>query len=160
VARPSAIIRVTTQGGPFPGVSAAVVRGRAEKMVACLRAQGDLGSGPLEVSIALVDDPTIHELNRVYRKKDRPTDVLAFEMTEPGPTPPARPRLLGDVIVSIETAARQARQRRRRLLDELTMLVAHGLLHLLGYDHRTDAEERDMTKRTRDLVAAAGRRRT
>jgi probable rRNA maturation factor len=124
-------------------VSAATTRRRAEKMLA------HLTLGAVELSIALVDDATIRELNRTYRHKDKPTDVLAFPMDD---------RVLGDVIISIDTARRQAKQRRRPLLDELTMLLGHGLLHLLGYDHRTDAEERQMTSQTRALEAAAGAR--
>jgi probable rRNA maturation factor len=116
-----------------------------------------LGLGAVELSIALVDDATIHGLNRTYRHKDRPTDVLAFPLLTPVPAAPAG--LLGDVIVSVETARRQAARRRRPLLDELTMLLAHGLLHLLGHDHRTDAQEREMTARTRALEAAAAARR-
>jgi probable rRNA maturation factor len=66
--------------------------------------------------------------------------------------------LLGDVIISIETAERQARENDRPLSEELTMLLAHGLLHLLGYDHLTDAEERAMTEATRELEKAAASR--
>jgi probable rRNA maturation factor len=122
-----------------------------------------LGLEGTELSIALVDDATIQELNRTYRRKDKPTDVLAFPMDgegEPGTKPPGcqSPRVLGDVIVSVPTARRQAGRRRRILLDELTMLLAHGLLHLLGYDHATDEEAREMTARTRELEALfAGR---
>ena len=136
------------------GLSGVTIRRRAEKMVAAL------GLGPVELSIALVDDDTIHALNRDYRKKDKPTDVLAFAMEEGAPMKGAKNdlRLLGDVIVSIETATRQAADSDRSLLDEVTMLVAHGLLHLLGYDHQDDAEERVMTAKTRELEAAAARR--
>jgi probable rRNA maturation factor len=159
-------VQVTTRGGPFPDASAAVIRRRAEKMLARL----ELAS--VELSVALVDDPTIHALNREYRHKDKPTDVLAFPLQEPPKRRPrtararpswagvARPTLdapsgaLGDVILSVETARRQARRHRRPLLAELTMLLAHGLLHLLGFDHHTDAEEAEMTARTRDLEAA------
>jgi probable rRNA maturation factor len=158
-------VSVTTQGGPFTGVSAATVRRRASKMLAHLALRG------VELSIALVDDLTIHALNRTYRRKDKPTDVLAFSMIEQrgdarkkrgarGPIDPAAWRgLLGDVIVSIDTAARQAAQRKRPLVDEITMLLGHGLLHLLGYDHHTDVEEREMTALTRELEAAAAARR-
>lgn len=148
------MVSVTSRGGPFPGTSPATLRRRAEKMLAHLRLRG------VELSIALVDDATIHELNRTYRGKDKPTDVLAFPLDEGDEAGPAGGaatgrRLLGDVILSADTALRQARRRRRPLLDELTMLLGHGLLHLLGYDHQTDAEEREMTARTRELEAAA-----
>ena len=112
----------------------------------------------VELSVALVDDRTIQELNRSFRRKDRPTDVLAFPLAEEH-TPHAPEGMLGDVVLSIPTARRQARARRRPLLDELTMLLAHGLLHLCGYDHRTDAEERVMAGRTEELCAVARRRR-
>ncbi|WP_437676461.1 rRNA maturation RNase YbeY [Sorangium sp. So ce131] len=158
------VVSITTQGGPFKGVSAAVVRRRALKMLAHLALQG------VELSVALVDDPAIHELNRTYRRKDKPTDVLAFPMIDEngagsrkrgrrGPVDPsAWQGLLGDVIVSVDTAARQAAERGRPLLDEITMLLGHGLLHLLGYDHKTDAEEREMTTLTGELEAAAASR--
>lgn len=150
------IVHVTTRGGPFAGASPEVVRRRADKMLR------HLGLGPVELSVALVDDATIQELNRTYRRKDKPTDVLAFSQTEPPPhgpgAPSCAPGLLGDVIVSIETAGRQARRSRRPLLAELTILLAHGLLHLLGYDHRTDAEEHEMKQKTRELAAVAAAR--
>jgi probable rRNA maturation factor len=114
------------------------------------------GLRAVELSVALVDDDAIHELNRTYRKKDKPTDVLAFPLLDPVPAQPVG--LIGDVILSIETARRQAKKHRRSLLDELTMLLGHGILHLLGYDHQTDAEEREMTSLTRELEAAAAAR--
>src|SRR6516162_10135908 len=118
-----------------------------------------LALGSVELSVALVDDAAIHALNRTYRHKDKPTDVLAFPLQEA--RRPHRPAagLLGDVILSVETARRQAARHRRPLLAELTMLLAHGLLHLLGHDHQTDAQERDMTALTRELEAAAAARR-
>lgn len=142
-------VHVTTRGGPF-GVDARTVRRRAERMIAALELHAEL-------SVALVDDAAIQELNRTYRDKDRPTDVLAFAMREGEPVPPVagEPELLGDVVISIPTAARQADRAGRPLLAEVTMLLAHGLLHLVGYDHQTDAEEREMTARTRELEAAA-----
>ncbi len=108
----------------------------------------------------MVDDLTIRELNRDYRGKDRATDVLAFAMREGGPLMDqgAALSMLGDVIVSVPTARRQARSRKRELRDELTMLLAHGLLHLLGYDHQTDAQETEMNRMTRELELAARRR--
>jgi probable rRNA maturation factor len=137
-------VEVTTRGGPFAGVSAATIRRRAEKMVR------HLALGSVELSVALVDDATIHELNRTYRHKDKATDVLAFPQEAPG--------LLGDVILSVDTARRQAARHRRPLLAELTMLLAHGLLHLLGHDHRNDREERAMNAATKELEGVASRR--
>jgi probable rRNA maturation factor len=144
-------VLIQTRGGPFEGVSAAVIRARGGKMLEHLALED------VELSVSLVDDATIHELNRDYRKKDKPTDVLAFPLEAPGEQSEGS-ALLGDVIVSIDTARRQAQARLRPLLDEVTMLLAHGLLHLLGHDHRTDAEERAMTARTRELEVAAAAR--
>lgn len=113
-----------------------------------------------ELSVLLCDDATIHELNRDFRGKDRPTDVLAFPMGG-APAGGDCPALLGDVVISVDTARRQAAQRGRPIADEVTFLLAHGLLHLLGYDHRDRPEERRMHALTDVLrgVAARSRRR-
>ncbi len=113
-----------------------------------------LGLGEVEVSFVLTDDVRIHELTKVYRKKDRPTDVLAFAMQE-GEFSELSGGVLGDVIVSVPTAQRQADERGASLTDEVTMLLAHGLLHLLGWDHRTAAEDRRMRAETERLCDAA-----
>ena len=106
-----------------------------------------------------MDDRGIHALNRQHRHKDKPTDVLAFPMDSTALSGKA-PRLLGDIAISLDTALRQARQRKHELVDEVTHLLAHGLLHLLGYDHRTDREERRMNREVERLVAYAGARNT
>jgi len=107
-----------------------------------------------EVSLRLVGDAQIHALNRGYRKKDKPTDVLAFAQRE-GPAAALHPLLLGDIVISVDTARRQAR---RGLYRELLHLASHGLCHLLGYDHRDDAEEAEMNARAAALRAEARRR--
>ena len=104
-----------------------------------------------EVSLRLVGDAEIHELNRDYRRKDKPTDVLAFAQREAAGAPK---ELLGDIVISVDTAKRQAR---RGLYAELAMLASHGLCHLLGYDHRDDAEEKTMNARMARLRAEARR---
>lgn len=114
-----------------------------------------LGLGEVELSLALVDDGTIRRLNKAYRGYDKPTDVLAFSLREGEPFAPVDDEPLGDVVLAVPTAERQARQARRPLLDEATMLLAHGLLHLLGYDHRTKREERVMIAKTRELEVAS-----
>jgi probable rRNA maturation factor len=113
-----------------------------------------------ELSILLCDDEMIRELNREYRAKDRPTDVLAFPMWE-GDEPSPHRELLGDVVISVPTAARQASDRDRPIIDEVTFLLAHGLLHLVGYDHQSRRDEREMNAETNRLLAAVeGARRT
>ena len=131
-------------------ITGATVRRWAERMLAALRLPG------AELSVLLCDDRTIHVLNRVWRGKDRPTDVLAFAMREGEGGELARSgQILGDVVISMDTAARQARDHGRTIADEVVLLLAHGLLHLCGYDHRDRAEERRMTARTDALRAAA-----
>jgi len=116
-----------------------------------------LGLEDAELSLLLCDDATIHVLNRDYREIDRPTDVLAFPQEEEGSEElgASHPRMLGDVVISLETARKQALGAGRTIASEVTMLLAHGLLHLLGYDHRTPVEERQMKARTDALCAAA-----
>lgn len=108
-----------------------------------------------EVSILLTDDREIRILNRDYRGIDRPTDVLSFSMRE-GEGARFAGDALGDVVLSIPTAARQARAAKRPLLDEATMLLAHGLLHLLGWDHATPSDDARMRAKTDELCVAAG----
>jgi probable rRNA maturation factor len=105
-----------------------------------------------ELSLLLTDDAGIRTLNRQHRQKDKPTDVLAFPMSDGAPEPQG---ILGDVVISLETAQRQADARRRPLIEEVRFLLAHGLLHLVGYDHATPTEKREMVGMTRRLVRAA-----
>lgn len=129
-----------------------VIAERAERMLRAMKLES------AELSVLLCDDATIHELNRDYREKDQPTDVLAFAMRE-GEGGPLHPEILGDVVISIDTARRQASERGVAIVAEATFLLAHGLLHLLGYDHQTDQELRVMMALTDGLCAAARGRR-
>ncbi|MGE0787124.1 MAG: rRNA maturation RNase YbeY [Sandaracinaceae bacterium] len=145
---------VRTRGCPSPAIKPSTVRARAERMLGALRMED------AELSVLLCDDAVIHALNRDHRKKDRPTDVLAFSMRE-GVGGELHPQLLGDVVISLPTARRQATAAGRSTSAEVTFLLAHGLLHLLGFDHRTAAEERRMNARADALCAAArGARRS
>jgi probable rRNA maturation factor len=113
----------------------------------------ELGHARSELSVALVDDAAIARLNADYREKTRPTDVLSFSLLE-GDHAGHRGRLLGDVVISVDTAARQARQRHRALAEELARLLIHGILHLLGHDHERDDEARLMRREERRLWRA------
>jgi probable rRNA maturation factor len=98
------------------------------------------GVADREVTVVLVDDPTIAAMNLRDRSVEGPTDVLSYPLHEPDDVGfPALP-LLGDVVVSLDTARRQARERGVEPWHEVAELVAHGLLHLLGHDHQTDAD--------------------
>ena len=103
--------------------------------------------------MVLVDDAGIAALNRSYRGVSGPTDVLAFPMAE-GPFANLATNCLGDVVISVETALRQARD--GDLEAECALLLVHGILHLVGYDHGTPTERRRMWKRQADVLAACG----
>lgn len=110
-----------------------------------------MGCKESELSIVIVDDPAILRLNREYLHRSRPTNVISFPM---GPSDffPS-PRILGDVVISIEAAQRQARQRRGKLEDEILFLLIHGILHLLGYDHEGSlAEKAKMEAKEQELL--------
>lgn len=119
----------------------------------------DLGLAHSELSLLLTNDSLIHEINLEHRGKDKPTDVLSFPQAEfTKPLTPKRGHslaVLGDVVISLDTAARQAKGRRRPLEDEVRFLLAHGILHLVGHDHMTPEEKKVMTAATRALVRAS-----
>jgi probable rRNA maturation factor len=122
------VVEVVTSGGaPAPGL------GRWLESVAPARARG-------AVTVALVPDARVRALNRRFRRKDRPTDVLSFPADEhPRQAPPSgRPALLGDIVISLGVARRQAAAAGHAFGTELRVLALHGLLHLLGYDHERD----------------------
>jgi probable rRNA maturation factor len=102
-----------------------------------------LGLPEAELSLLLVDDEQIRELNRRFLSRDKPTNVLAFSMRE-GEYSSLHPYLLGDLVISLETAKRQSKQSGLDEMEMLTLLLIHGILHLLGYEHegaRKDARE-------------------
>jgi rRNA maturation RNase YbeY len=110
-----------------------------------------LGRQDDELSVLLVDDATIQNLNLQHRKIDSATDVLSFPQMEDGEF---ISHMLGDVVISVETAKRQAVEHQFSLEQELVLLLLHGLLHLLGYDHeRSPKEEKLMTEKTWELFA-------
>jgi len=106
-----------------------------------------LGRADAEVHLTFATDALIGRLNRRYRGTPRETDVLAFHLETPGPSP-----LLGEVIVSAETARRHARRLGVPVGLELELLVVHGLLHLIGYDDRDPREARLMHERERGIL--------
>lgn len=94
-------------------------------------------------NVIIVDDEKIHEINREYRNVDRPTDVISFAL-EDDKTMTSEVRILGDIYVSIDTARRQAYEYYNTEKEELRFLIIHGLLHLLGYDHMNESDEKEM----------------
>ena len=107
-----------------------------------------------ELSILIVDDEPIQLINRDYLGKDRPTNVISFAMQE-GEGEGVQPNLLGDVVISAETAASDAAEAQTSFESELYFLLLHGVLHLLGYDHErgTQAEAKRMEEREHEMFA-------
>jgi rRNA maturation RNase YbeY len=115
----------------------------------------DVGETSAELGILFVGDQRMQGFNRQYRGKDRTTDVLAFAMRE-GPHSSAL--LLGDVVIAVPTAARQAKQGQRSLDEELTVLLVHGILHLCGYDHeQNEKDARRMHRQERKILRSLAR---
>lgn len=115
-----------------------------------LAAEGELN---VEVGVLIADDETIRQLNRQYRGVDAPTDVLAFAMRE-GVDAHLHPELLGDIVLSLPTALRQAKEAGHSLARELALLAIHATLHLLQYDHVEDADAALMEQRQHELLTA------
>jgi len=114
-----------------------------------------------EISILFVDDDAIKKMNLTYRGIDQPTDVLSFAMRDqPVHTPMfitvAEHNVLGDVVISLETARRQADDYGHSLAREVGFLAVHGMLHLLGYDHLNAEDESKMRQKEERVLAAAG----
>lgn len=143
-----------------------------------------LPNGPVEMSVILADDTTVQELNKNYRGKDKPTNVLSFALYADGggeededegfedeeldedeaddgdveflsPDDPV-PVILGDVILAFETVEREAREQRKAFADHLAHLVTHGVLHLLGYDHIEDSEAEQMERLETQILSGLG----
>ena len=116
------------------------------------------GFGGAELSVGLIGDRAMRRLNREFRGKDRATDVLSFPLFEPEEISALRRRrerpLLGDVVISLDTATRQAREYDATLERELDRLLIHGILHLLGHDHELPDQARRMRREERRLALA------
>ncbi|WP_442900244.1 rRNA maturation RNase YbeY [Geoalkalibacter sp.] len=117
-----------------------------------------LGCPKGELSVLIVDDAQIRELNRDYLGKDRPTNVISFAMQE-GEGAGVAPQLLGDVVISAETAARDAAEAGQPFVSELYFLLLHGILHLRGYDHErgTPDQAREMEQAEQDIFSVIRR---
>jgi probable rRNA maturation factor len=118
------------------------------------------GARGASLSLSFVGDRAIRSLNRTHRGLDRPTDVLSFPLFEPGGAPRGAAKgpeqMLGDVVISLDTAARQARDYDASLRAEIERLLIHGILHLLGHDHEQPGERARMLRAERRLARAIG----
>ncbi len=105
-----------------------------------------------EISILIVDDPQIEELNQQYLNREGPTNVIAFAMRE-GEFSDLSPHLLGDVVISADTAAQEAQIAAMSMQQRFSELLVHGILHLMGYDHETSEKDaRVMEDRSKELM--------
>jgi len=115
---------------------------------------------PADVAVTVVDNEQIHALNKEYRQVDRPTDVLSFPLWEPGEewviSEEEETVPLGDIVISYPKAKEQAEEYGHSLERELGFLAVHGFLHLLGYDHETAEEEKEMFQRQEEILQQAG----
>jgi len=121
--------------------------------MAALAAAG--ASDPGEVTIRLSDDPVVRQLNRDFRGKDKPTNVLSFPMSD-GAGPDGVPAPLGDIVIAYGTVAREAAEQGKSIEQHLLHLVVHGVLHLLGYDHERPAAARKMESLETRILASFG----
>lgn len=111
----------------------------------------------VEVDLWLCSDGEIRRLNASYRDQDRPTDVLSFPQLQPGERPaPGLPAVLGDIVISVDTAQKQAEAWQASLGSEITWLFLHSLLHLLGYDDDTEMGLQTMVDKAAALMPARG----
>lgn len=112
-----------------------------------------MGYKDSEVTLLVVDDDAITRLNRRYFHRNRPTNVISFPM-EGVPAASIPLKILGDVVISAETAARQAKEAGKKPEEEILFLMIHGILHLLGYDHEgREKERREMEEKERELFS-------
>ena len=128
---------VAISGAAVPRFSRRQIAAFVRKVLLILR----VGSAIGEVSIALVDDGAMRALNRRFRRKNKTTDVLTFPADASDADPRAARRPLGDIVISLDQARRQAAEQRHSLATEVRYLILHGILHALGYDHETDDGE-------------------
>ncbi len=117
--------------------------------------------GEAELSVTFVDNDAIQQINRDYRGKDAPTDVISFAMEEMGENEmeihgEGLPEILGDIIISIPKTAEQAESYGHSFMRELGFLAVHGFLHLLGYDHMTREDEKTMFTKQKEILEAYG----
>jgi probable rRNA maturation factor len=129
---------------------------RASKQVLLLATMPDLiNETPIHYSIKFSNAKEVKELNKTYRNKDKPTNVLSFSNLETDmPIVKDLPINLGDIILSFETVKEEALEQNKSFLDHTTHLIVHGILHLLGYDHEIEEEAREMEQLETDILRA------
>ena len=145
-ARPSATVDVLINAKAWK-TAAPTIKKIVERAVAAALAAERIKT-PVELSVVLATDAAVQKLNKAYRGKDKPTNVLSF--------PAGDPSLLGDVVLAYGTVARDARAEEKLCQNHVSHLVVHGVLHLLGYDHERMPEAEKMETRETKILAGLG----
>ncbi|GIN74995.1 MULTISPECIES: rRNA maturation RNase YbeY [Bacillus] len=152
----SLILDITDETGRVPEDQLAEI----EKILQFAAAEEGVADGA-EVSVTIVNNEEIQEINKEYRGKDYPTDVISFALEEDGEGEieiigADMPPVLGDIIISADKAREQAEEYGHSLMRELGFLTVHGFLHLLGYDHMTEEEEKEMFTKQKEILNRYG----
>ena len=134
-------MNIEVSGGAIPRLTRREIATFTRKVLLTLDKLGRLGDEITDVSIAFVDDDAMKNLNRQFRHKNKTTDVLTFPADETYGDPNRRGRPLGDIVICVDQARRQAVTEKHSLATEVRYLIVHGVLHALGYDHETDGGE-------------------
>jgi probable rRNA maturation factor len=135
------VTNIEVSGATVPRFSRREIAQFARTVLLTLEKLDRLEEEITDVSIAFVDDETMSSLNRKFRRKNKTTDVLTFPADDSYNEPNAKGRPLGDIVISIDQARRQAADEKHSLAIEVRYLILHGILHALGYDHETDSGE-------------------
>ena len=144
------VIDIAIESGPWNAQDDEAVVTRAIEMAADMSEYDVAGA---ELSIVLTDDASIRAINAQWRHRDEATNVLSFPAP---PAMPGAPHLLGDIVIAHETTAREAKAEGKPFADHLGHLAVHGFLHLLGYDHESDADAETMEHLEREILAKLG----
>ncbi|MGG4253854.1 rRNA maturation RNase YbeY [Bacillus licheniformis] len=152
----SLILDITDETGRVPEDRLAEI----EKLLQFAAAEEGVADGA-EVSVTIVNNEEIQKINKEYRGKDYPTDVISFALEEGGEGEVEiigadMPPVLGDIIISVDKAREQAEEYGHSLMRELGFLTVHGFLHLLGYDHMTEEEEKEMFTKQKEILNRYG----
>lgn len=145
--------KVEVTGAVVPRFSRREIGEFARKILLSLSRMERLDTEVSDVSVAFVDDDAMRELNKRFRRKDKTTDVLTFPADDSYGEPAQEGRPLGDIVICVDQARRQAAEEKHSLATEVRFLLLHGILHALGYDHETDDGEMNALEvEVRELV--------
>ena len=147
-------MNIEVSGGAIPRLTRRDIATFTRKVLLTLDKLGRLEDEITDVSIAFVDDEAMKNLNRQFRRRNKTTDVLTFPADETYGDPNRRGRPLGDIVICVDQARRQAVTEKHSLATEVRYLIVHGVLHALGYDHETDGGE--MNTLETDVRGAVG----